>query len=149
MVETFYKNYLNKFEIGENEESLLVIAGGIQNHDPSIEEDSEDVGYYDLNGGNETVTNSLTTTYAFSGHRKYANEAQEFVRDKLFKLMERNCYFRVTEPDGRIIEGPATLKEIKPSGGDANNRSDFEFSVTFVGIPTDKKPGVTPPETGE
>nr|DAV80914.1 MAG TPA: tail tube protein [Caudoviricetes sp.] len=145
MAETFYKNYLNKFEIGDDEENLLPIAGGIQNHDPSIEEDSEDIPYYDLNGGSETVTNSLTASYAFSGHRKYANPAQEYVRDKLFKLMERNCYFRVTEPDGRIIAGPATIKEIKPSGGDANNRADFEFTVTFVGIPTDTPAPTTPP----
>ncbi len=58
-------------------------------------------------------------------------------------------YFQVKEPDGRIIEGPATLQDITPHGGDANARATFEFTVTFKGIPTDTPAGETGTQTTE
>lgn len=139
-LETYYLNYLTKYEIGDTEEELLRLAGGINNADPSIEEDTDEQSYYDLEGGKETVMQGITAAYTLSGHRKYKNAAQEYVRDKLFKLNERNCFFKVTEPDGRVISGPATLGGIKPGGGDPNTRGDFECTVTFAGIPKDEVP---------
>lgn len=136
-MKAFLKNYLTKYEIGPNEEGLITLGSGINNVDPSTDEDTDDEAYYDLNGGTETIYNSVTGAYAFSGHRDYTDEAQDFVRDKVYKLNERDCYFRVTEPDGRIVDGPATIGGIKPNGGDANARGDFEFTVTFTGTPKD------------
>ena len=139
MAGKFNKNYAYKFEIGESEETLMTIAGGITNHDTSFDEDSEDMYYYDGNGGAETVYNGLKVAYSFTGNRKFGDEGQEFIRDKVFNLSNRNCYFKVTEPDGRIIAGPATLGEIKISGGDTTARPDFECTIAFVGIPKDTK----------
>lgn len=137
MVKAFLKNYLTKYEIGEEELTLKTIGSGISSVDQSTDEDTDDQGYYDLAGGKETIYNSITGAYSFSGHRDYTDEAQEYVREKVYKLNERTCYFQVTEPDGRIVKGPATIGGITPGGGDANNRGDFEFTVTFVGVPTD------------
>lgn len=140
----FEKNYVHEFEIGESEETLLIIAGGITNHDPETDEDSEGIYYYDGNGGSETVYNGFSLAYNFTGHRKYGDEAQEFIRDRAFDLSKRDCYFRVTEPDGRILEGPATIGGVKVSGGDANTRPDFECVISFNGLPTDTKPTPAP-----
>lgn len=140
MAGIFKGNYTNKFEIGADEESLVPIAGGIANHDTSFDEDSDDQAYYDGNGGTEKIYKGITVAYSFTGNRKYGDEGQEFVRDRVFDQSNRDCFFRVTEPDGRVISGKATIGGIKISGGDANERPDFEFTVTFAGLPTDTKP---------
>lgn len=136
----FDNNYAYKFEIGDDEDNLFPIAGGITSHDTDFSEDEEEQAYYDLNGGKEKYYTSITAGYTYTGHRKFEDEAQEYIRDKVFKLTGRNCFFQVTEPDGRIISGEATIGGIKISGGDANARPNFECKITFVGIPDDKKP---------
>jgi len=136
----FDNNYTYKFEIGDDEENLLPIAGGITSHDTDFSEDEEEEAYYDLNGGKEKYYTGITAAYSYSGHRKFADKAQEYIRDKVFKLTGRDCFFKVTEPDGRIISGEATIGGIKISGGDANARSDFECTITFKGLPKDEKP---------
>ncbi|NRG32905.1 phage tail tube protein [Niallia circulans] len=145
----FHLNYLTTYKIGETKEELLPLAAGISTVDPSNEESTEEYSYYDGAGGTETETTGLTSSYAFSGNRKYADDpAQELIRNKLFTLGQgREVYFQVTEPDGRVIEGPATLQDITPHGGDANVRATFEFTVTFKGLPTDTKPGETGTQT--
>ncbi|MBN6889900.1 hypothetical protein ACUXCC_003476 [Cytobacillus horneckiae] len=146
----YHLNYLTQYKIGATKEELHPLAAGISTVDPSSEESTEDYAYYDGNGGSEEVTTGLKTAYAFSGNRKYADDpAQELIRNKLFKINEREVYFQVTEPDGRVIEGPATLKDITPFGGDANARATFEFTVTFRGIPTDKPAETPAPPSGE
>lgn len=152
MAGTFKKNFNFKFEIGELADdgkkpkgTLLPISGGITNHDPDFEEESEDFSYYDLEGGTETEYTSLKVSYSFSGNRKFGDEGQEFIRDKVFTIGERKCFFQVTEPDGRIIKGPATIGEIKISGGDASTRSEFECVISFVGMPEDVKPTTPKP----
>lgn len=140
MVATFKQNFVYKFEIGETEEALLPISGGITNHDTDFAEESEDIYYYDGNGGAETIASGIKVAYSFSGNRKYGDEGQEFIRDKVFKLEDRGCFFKVTEPDGRILSGKASLGGIKISGGDTTSRPDFECTITFVGIPKDEKP---------
>lgn len=135
----FNSNNKYKFEIGDTEQDLQIIAGGITSHDTDFSESDEEQAYYDLNGGSEKYYTGITVSYSFSGHRKYQDAGQEYIRDKVFKLNERDCFFKVTEPDGRIVSGKATLGGIKISGGDANSRPDFECTITFVGIPKDVK----------
>ncbi|MFS7000963.1 phage tail tube protein [Carnobacterium maltaromaticum] len=140
ITEEFLLNYLTKYEIGDTEETMLRLAGGINNVDPTTEDNTDEQQYYDLEGGTEQTILGVTTSYTLAGHRKYANPAQEFVRNKIFKLNERNVQFKVTEPDGRIISGPATISGIKTGGGDPNSRGDFECTITFIGIPEDTPP---------
>lgn len=137
MAKSFLNNYLAKYEIGEDEETLKQIGSGIQSVDQSVDEETDDVSYYDLNGGDETIINGIKGAYGFSGHRDYTDEAQNYIREKLYKLNERTCFFKVTEPDGVVLSGPATIHEIVPGGGDAKERGAFEVTVTFIGIPTE------------
>ena len=57
---------------------------------------------------------------------------------------DRIVFFRHTEPDGRVIQGNATLSGIVHTGGGPNNRGNFEMQVSFNGVPEDTKPDTTP-----
>ncbi|MCM3223334.1 Ig-like domain-containing protein [Bacillus cereus] len=143
----FMKNHLFEYYIGPvsefgdfAEDTLMRLGRGITTVDPDNSEDSEDYEYYDLNGGKETDVTSMSLSHGFSGNRYYGDPALEFIRNMLTKMGARQCSFRVIEPDGRVLEGVATVSEITPYGGDANARTTFEFKVTFVGLPRDEHP---------
>lgn len=140
---TIYQNFLRKHRVGDDKDNLLLIGGGITAIAPEFEEDSENIGYYDLNGGTSKFTKSVTVSYLFEGHRKYGDEAQDYMREKLFKLNERSCYLEVEEPDGTLISGPAKISDIQAHGGEANDPSEFKCTISFEGLPTESK--VTPP----
>lgn len=141
---TIYQNFLRKHRVGDDKDSLLDIGGGITAITPEFEEDSENIGYYDLGGGTSKFTKSVTVSYLFEGHRKYGDEAQDYLRKKLFKLNERSCYFEVEEPDGTLISGPAKLSDIQAHGGEANDPSEFKCTISFEGLPTESEVTPTP-----
>lgn len=142
VLEGFLPNYMTKFEIGATKETLFEMAEGIQSVEPANDEETEDYTYYSHKGGKETDVTSVSRSESFKGHRTYKNdEAQEFIRNGLNSPGQgRKCYFRVIEPDGRIVEGPASFSGIVHRGGDANSRGNFEVTVTFDGLPEDKLP---------
>ncbi|CCO11576.2 major capsid protein gpP [Carnobacterium maltaromaticum LMA28] len=142
VLEGFLPNYMTKFEIGPSKEELFEMAEGIQSVEPANDEETEDYTYYSHKGGKETDVTSVSRSESFKGHRTYKlDEAQEFIRNGLNSPGQgRKCYFRVTEPDGRIVEGPASFSGIVHRGGDANSRGNFEVTVTFDGLPEDKLP---------
>ena len=127
----FALNYLNKYEIGEAgtvapgtgkvtpPSKLYELAEGIQSVDLKNDEDSSDYSYYADKGGKQTNISSVSTSYAFKGHRRYADSD--------------------AEPDGRILSGNATLSGIVHGGGDAGERGNFEATITFNGLPDDSK----------
>lgn len=135
----FAQNYLTKYFFGLTKDNLLALGGGITGVDPDFDEDTDDVAYYDLNGGKETISNGMTFPFKFEGNRKYGDEGQELIRGMLTST-QRKGYLRVLEPDGRILQGDATVSAIKPFGGDTLDRSDVEFTISFAGTPTDLKP---------
>lgn len=149
----FALNYLNKYEIGEAgtvapgtgkvtpPSKLYELAEGIQSVDLKNDEESSDYSYYADKGGKQTNISSVSTSYAFKGHRRYADsDAQSFIRERLAKTgQDRVVYFKHTEPDGRILSGNATLSGIVHGGGGAGERGNFEATITFNGLPTDSK----------
>jgi hypothetical protein len=137
-------NWMNKYEIGvataDNETEpleLFELADGINEVTPSQEEANETFEYYGDKGASQTDITRATPTYAFTGHRKYADdEAQQLVRDCLNKTgKDRILFFKHTEPDGTITQGNATLTGIVHTGGPANSRGNFECSFTINGVP--------------
>lgn len=155
-VSGYLPNWMNKYEVGERpigstEPVLKELAQGIQTVDPSNDEDTEEFEYYGDRGGKSKTVTTISSEYAFKGHRDYKNdEAQEFVRDRLNQTgAGREVYFRHTEPDGRVREGNAILTGIVHTGGDANQRGNFECVIGFDGLPKDSKdkPEKPPVET--
>lgn len=135
----FAANWQNKYEIGDDKENLVAVAGGVSTAETDFDDDTDSVSYLDLLGGTETINKGSSFPFNFEGNRKYRDPGQEYMRDKL-TAQDKSCYFRVTEPDGRVLEGPATISKITPFGGDANERMDFKATVTFMGTPQDTKP---------
>ncbi|MCB5953542.1 phage tail tube protein [Enterococcus sp. BWB1-3] len=142
----FAPNWMNKYEVGpiptgDTEPQLFELAAGIQTVEPTTEEETETYAYYGDKGGSNIDVTSVTSAYAFKGHRRYKDDpAQDFVRDCLSKSGDgRLIYFRHTEPDGRIREGKSTLTGIIHTGGDANMRGNFECTISFNGLPKDTK----------
>lgn len=141
VLEGYLPNYMTSFKIGPSKEKLYELAEGIQSVEPANDEETEDYAYYSHKGGKETDVTSVSRSESFKGHRTYKNDqAQEFIRDGLNSPGQgRKCYFEVTEPDGRVVEGPASFSGIVHRGGDANSRGNFEVTVTFEGLPKDSK----------
>lgn len=140
----FAQNNKTKYQIGKTEETLTPLAGGIATAEPDFNEDTESYAYFDLDGGTETASTGKTFAFSIEGNRKYGDPAQELIRDIVFGKVSGDVWFQVTEPDGSVTEGPATVTGIKPYGGDANSRSALEATITFVGTPTDTRPTAIP-----
>lgn len=143
MTDTLNKFFLaesTSFKLGAAKDTLYDLGGGVTNITPTFEEETEDANYYI--GGKETFVTALNYQIDVEGHRLYSDDTQNFVRQMLVDKESRNGYLQITEPDGRVLEGEATILNIVPFGGEAGQRQQFNFSVKFKGTPTDtpKKP---------
>lgn len=139
-VKGFPLNFKNIYSInttpGEEEDTFAVVAKGVENVDPEFEDEVDDTVYYDGQGfGNDDVT-GIKASLVFSGHRNYDDEAQNYVAGMAFEVGEgRKTTFKWEQANGTTVTGPVTVSEIKVTGGDANEKSEFSFSVTFNGKP--------------
>ncbi|AST93006.1 capsid protein [Sutcliffiella cohnii] len=136
----FPLNYKNKYSINITPEGAeptwAPIGAGISSVDPSFDDETDDTAYYDGEGfSSETVT-GIKATLTFTGHRKYGDEAQDYIASLAFEVgAKRETELKWEQPDGRVITGPVTISGIKTTGGDANSKSEFEFTATFNGKP--------------
>lgn len=138
MAKSFLRNHLTAYKIGEDKETATIVIGsGIKEVSMSVEEEMEEIPYYDLGGGKEAIYDGVTGTFVFTGDRDFGDIAQNKIREKLYKQDERKLYLIVTEPDGRVVEGFATVGDIVPGGGEALKRGAFEFTLKFIGTPLD------------
>ena len=134
----YAKNYQTKWYIGPNKDNLFPVAGGITSAEGSFDEDTDEYSYLDGNGSKEKESKGKTSGFKYAGNRKYGNAAQDFVRERLV-AEDNTAYMIAKEPDGSQLQGPATLSEITPFGGDAIERSTFEFTCTWAGAAYDFK----------
>ena len=119
-------------------EEYLPVATGITNIDPESEEESEDVFYYDGGGESEKTVTGRTRQWTFEGHRKYGNQAQDLIFDKIAHLTGdgRSIYFLIRYPNDIILHGEATVSDIKDPGGEANGKGEISFVISFKGSPS-------------
>lgn len=144
----FSLNYTNVYEIDitpwETEPTWAWIAAGITNVTPTPNEVLDQTAYYDGGGQASTDVTGGQMVYAFSGHRKYGDAAQDYIVSLDYSYgEERKTNFRHIAPDGRIVQNTVTIANIVPGGGDANAKSDFSFELhndgTPVIVPADMK----------
>lgn len=138
---SFLLNYGYLFEIRKlmapPNSPMMRIAAGIKSTDPDNNEETEENAYYDGGGASERDVIGSMLSYGFEGHRKYGDEAQDYIFKLVNKLgPDRKVFFKVTEPNGDRWEGPATVSEIKLPGGDANAKGEISFTISFDGQPT-------------
>ncbi|MFD2658628.1 phage tail tube protein [Gracilibacillus thailandensis] len=112
------------------------VAKGFSGLDPSMNEETDQTAYLDGDGYLTTTVMGGQYTTTLSGHRYYGDPAQDFIFSKRFGLgNERETTYRITEPDGTIIEGPCTLAEITGASGDANAKGEITVAIHFNGKP--------------
>lgn len=135
------KNALTKYFVGdlEGEEADKRLARWISSVEDDSDEEVEDEAYYDGDGTPEDDVISVKKTYAFEGLYDDSDEGMKFIADLEFETGEnRKIWFKQERTNGDVLEGPATVKEIKVTGGEASEYAAFECSISW-----DKKPEIT------
>lgn len=138
----------HKFEInttpGVGPGTYAEIKAGITNVELENNEELSQDNYLDGDGYGETDIIGAQLVLTFTGHRKYGDEAQDFIFGKLLELgPNRRTDFRWTEPDGGIFEGECTIANISGPSGDAGAKGEISFEIHFNG-----KPEYTPANGG-
>lgn len=142
----FALNYTNLHMInttpGAATPTWAYLGGGIQTINEANNETVDQTAYYDGGGQASSDITGGQTVYSYSGHRKYGDEAQDFIESLKYVYGEaRKTDYRHIAPDGAMIEGRVTLANIVTTGGDANSKGTFSCEAQFNGAPT-YTPGV-------
>lgn len=128
--------YEHTFELETAASTWSPLAGGINNVEPSGNEELAQDKYLDGGGFGETDVIGGQLTLAFSGHRKYGDAAQDFIFSKTLSLGNaRRANFRWTQPDGSVFTGSATIANISGPSGDAGAKGEISFEIHFNGTP--------------
>ena len=137
--------YLNELDITPEgpTRTWARLAGGISTIEPDGNEEVAQDPYYDGDGMSSADVTGGQMILSVSGHRKVGDPAQDYVAGLQFAYGEsRRTRFRMTGPDGEVVEADVTIANIVGFGanGDANAKSDYEFEIHFNGSPTTTPP---------
>ena len=115
------------------------LANWISNIEPSAEEETEDIAYYD--GDGTPTTEVLTVKMSWSVEGTYDDEdpAHRLIRELEFETGEgRKIMYKQVRPNGDVLEGPATVTEPITTGGEASAYEPLSCTITW-----DRKPEIT------
>lgn len=141
------KNALTKYYVGdlEDEEADLRLAKWIREVTDDSDEEVEDEAFYDGDGTPEEDIISVKKKYTFEGLYDDEDEAMKFIADKEFETGEgRKIMFRQVRTNGDELSGPATLSEVKVTGGEASEYATFECAIAWSKKPEIKRGDDTP-----
>ena len=83
---------------------------------------------------------SIKKTYTFEGTYDDDNPAHKFIAGLEFEIGEgRKIMFKQERTNGDVLEGIATVTDIKVTGGEATEFATFECTIAW-----DEKPTITP-----
>lgn len=136
------KNALTKYFVGELSEEVADLRLGkwIETVTDDSDEETEDMGFYDGDGTPETDVISVKKTYTFEGFYDDDDEAMKFIAGLEFETGEgRKIWFKQERTNGDVLEGPATVTDVKVTGGEATEYATFECAISW-----DKRPEITP-----
>ncbi|MBM4762707.1 phage tail protein [Bacillus sp. B15-48] len=139
------KNALTEYHVGAipvdglSEPEYNRLAKWVSTVTDDSEEEVEDQAFYDGDGTPEDDVISVKKTYTFEGMYDEEDPAMKFVADLEFETGEaRKIMFKQVRTNGDVLEGKATVKEIKVTGGEASEYATFECAISW-----DKKPEIT------
>lgn len=102
------------------------------------DEEVEDTAWYDGDGTEESDVTAIKKAYTFEGMYDDTNAAMNLIADMEFEKGEgRRVMFKQVRTDGTVLEGLATVTEIKVTGGDAADFAPFECTITWNQKPVD------------
>ena len=139
----FALNYQHIFEVNvtptADSATWAWVGPGIKTITPDTSETSNDDAYYSSEGNTETTVTGLTKKYSVEGDRKYSDPFQDYVAS-IEELVgeDRKTQYRITNPNGKIIQAECTIADIKAEGpnGDANSKTGFSCSIARNGACT-------------
>lgn len=145
----FAPNYAHVIELNitpdEATPTWAYALRGINNCVPTPTETvSEDTYFHNLGSGNDDVT-AVKLAIAMKGHRMYGDPVQDFIAALMLETgPKRNTDVRWIQPDGTLIEGKCTIRDLSPAGmGDSDSKGDFSYTIAFSSIdkfePGDKR----------
>lgn len=131
------------YKFGKTEDELLSIARGISTVSFDNDESVEDYQYLDGMGVAERDINGQILSWTFEGHREENDELQNLILDEMLIVEgdNRSGFFEITKPNGVTISGPATVTDIEDMAGEAPERTQIAFTITFAGKPEITKQG--------
>ena len=138
------KNALTKYFVGpwtdEKSTATLQLAKWIKSVSDDSDEATEDTAFYDGDGTPESDVVSVKKSYSFEGMYDETDEAMKFIASLELEVGEgRKIAFKQERTNGDILEGRATVTEIKVTGGEASEYATFSCKIGW-----DSKPKVTP-----
>ncbi len=139
MAEGFVLQSAHKFEldIGGETEDFAEVGAGISDFDIDLNEELDQTHYMDGDGHGNTDVTGLQMVVSFEGHRKFGDEAQDFIFGLVMKKGEdRKTSMKYTQPDGREYEGECTVANISGPSGGANEKGSISFELHFNGMPS-------------
>ncbi|MFI3604960.1 phage tail tube protein [Vagococcus fluvialis] len=138
------KNALRLHEIAELDATdkkkvpttWLPLAKWISEITDDTDESSEETGYYDGDGTPTTDVVSIAEKWTVTGMYDSEDAAQELVASKKRLIGEdRKVWHRITQTDGKVFQGVATLSEIKAGTGEATSYEEFSCILNYDEIP--------------
>lgn len=111
------------------------LAGGINTVTPSANETTTNDAYYDGGGFTETDVTGKQVQLAVSGNRKVGDPAQDFVAGKFWQFGNAVKTRVIWIENGVPVVAKATLTNVVPTGGAANAKQTFSFTIAFNGRP--------------
>lgn len=132
-------------EAAAGQENWARIAAGISGLDPATNDEVDQTKYMDGEGYGSSDVTGGQLTIALSGHRDYADPAQNFIFGRRFGFGgNRKTTARVTYADGGQVQGSITIANITGPGGDAGAKGDIGFEIHFNGKPAIVDPAAAP-----
>lgn len=122
----------------------LELAKWISSVSDDTDEQTDDTGFYDGDGTQETTVIGVSGAYGFEGSYDAENPAQALVSGMKYKIGDaRKVWHKVVSADGKKQwVGVGTVTDIVTGAGDATEYEDFSCTITYNQIPTES--AVTP-----
>lgn len=149
-------NYTNILEVNvtpnEAEATWAWVAPGINNITNDASEETSEDEFYDSEGSTDTEVTKLTRGFTVEGYRRFTDAFQNYVASIADLTGEdRRTQYRLTSPDGKVIQANCTIKDIKAGvpDGAPSDRMPFSCSIVQNGSYTSVTPaaGASLPES--
>lgn len=142
------KNALTEYHVapiveGPGDPEYNRLAKYISTVTDDSDEETEDQAWYDGDGTPEEDIVSVKKKYTFEGLYDDEDPAMKFIAGLEFETGDkRKIMFKQVRTNGDVLEGEATVSEIKVTGGEAAEYATFECAIAW-----NKRPTLTPAGT--
>lgn len=119
--------------------TFLELAKWIASVSDDTDEQTDDTGYYDGDGTQETTVIGVSGSYGFEGSYDPEDPAQALIAAMKYKIGDaRKVWHKVVSADNKKQwVGLATVTDIVAGAGDATEYEDFSCTITYNQLPVE------------